>query len=233
MEYEELKKIAYDANLKLVKYNLVILTWGNASVIDRKKGVIAIKPRGIDYNNLVPNDIAIVDIEGNPVDSKYLPSVDLHIHLGLYKNFSEIGSIVHTHSMFATAWAQAYRSIPVLGTTHADHFHGSIPCTRQLSEKEVNEDYEKQISNIILECLEGKNPMEVPAILIAGHGPLTWGKTSHESVENSIILEEIARIAILSISLGRNLQIPQYLIDKHYSRKFGPNSYFYQDHNIT
>lgn len=227
--YEQLKQTVYEGNMALVDDGLVILTWGNVSAIDREQGVVAIKPRGIEYKDLEPEDMAVVDLDGNPIDCKYLPSVDLDIHLQMYRHFAEVGAVAHTHSTFATAWAQACMPIPVLGTTHADHFYGPVPCTRQLTEAEVAGEYENEIGKVVVETLEGINPMQVPGILVAGHGPFTWGKTVGECVENSLILEEVARMAKETLAVNRKAgEIPRYLLDKHYLRKFGANAYFYQ-----
>ena len=229
MGYDQLKKTVYEGNMALVRYGLVILTWGNVSAIDRERGVIAIKPRGIEYAELGPDDMPVVDLAGNTVEGKYLPSVDLDIHLEIYRHFPGVGAIAHTHSPYATAWAQAGRSIPVLGTTHADHFYGEIPCTRQLTEEEVAADYEREIGNMVVERMQGIDPNQVPGILVAGHGPFTWGRTVAECVEHSLILEEVAKMAMMTVALDAGTQgIPRYLLDKHYLRKYGANAYFYQ-----
>lgn len=228
MDRDKLKKIVYDSNIELVKRGLVIYTWGNVSAIDRENGVVAIKPRGIEYDQLTPDDMSIVDLGGNQVEGKLLPSVDLDIHLEIYRNFLEVGGIAHTHSVWATAWAQACREIPVLGTTHADHFYGPIPCTRQLTQSEVENDYERNAGRVIVEAFQGKNPMQIGAVLTPGHGPFTWGKTPQEAVEHSVILEEIARIAKLSEDIGCRKELPGYMLTKHYTRKYGANAYFYQ-----
>lgn len=229
MKYERLKQAVYEGNIALVDDGLVILTWGNVSAIDREQGVVAIKPRGIEYAELEPDDMSVVDLDGNLIDGKYLPSVDLDIHLQMYRHFSDVGAVAHTHSTFATAWAQACMPIPVFGTTHADHFYGMVPCTRQLTEEEVAGGYEDEIGKVVVETLEGVDPMQVPGILVAGHGPFTWGRTVKECVENSLILEEVARMAKETLVINPEAkEIPRYLLDKHYLRKFGANAYFYQ-----
>jgi L-ribulose-5-phosphate 4-epimerase len=228
MKRFELKKMVYNCNLELVQRGLVIYTWGNVSAIDRENGIVAIKPRGIEYDQLTIDDMAVVDLEGNPVEGKLLPSVDLDIHLEIYRNFLEVGGIAHTHSVWATAWAQACREIPVLGTTHADHFYGSIPCTRQLTQQEVEIDYERNVGRVIVETFQDKNPMQIGAVLTPGHGPFTWGKTAGEAVEHSVILEEIAKMAKLTEDIGGRRVLPDYLLTKHYTRKYGAKAYFYQ-----
>lgn len=229
MKYAQLKQTVYEGNIALVDQGLVILTWGNVSAIDRERGVVAIKPRGIEYAELEPDDMSVVDLDGNMIDGKYLPSVDLDIHLQIYRHFADVGAIAHTHSTYATVWAQACMPIPVLGTTHADHFYGAVPCTRQLTEEEVAGGYEDEIGKVVVETLKGIDPMQVPGILVAGHGPFTWGRTVKECVENSLILEEVARMAKDTLAINPEAkEIPRYLLDKHYLRKFGANAYFYQ-----
>lgn len=231
MELSELKKIVYEANLELVRRNLVIYTWGNVSAIDREKNLVVIKPRGIEYDQLEAEDMSVVDMDGNLVEGTLLPSVDLDIHLEIYKAFNDIGGIAHTHSTWATAWCQAQKDIPVFGTTHADHFYGSIPCIRHLSEKEVESDYEANLGKAICDRFKGRNPLEMGAVLTAGHGPFTWGKDANSAVEHSVILEELAKMAKLSqdIAGSSDCLLPQYMIDKHYKRKYGANAYFYQE----
>ncbi|MHB1393343.1 MAG: L-ribulose-5-phosphate 4-epimerase [Clostridia bacterium] len=230
----ELKQRVYEANLELVRRGLVIYTWGNVSAIDREKGIVVIKPRGIEYDELTADDMSVVDLDGNIVDGKMLPSVDLDYHLLMYKAFEGIGGIAHTHSTWATSWAQAQRSIPVIGTTHADHFYGEIPCTRQLTPEEIQTDYEENAGRVIVETFIEKqiDPMRVFGVLCAGHGPFTWGSTPELAVENSVILEEIAHLAKISLDLNPKLELlPDYLLDKHFLRKHGANSYFYQSKN--
>lgn len=228
MEYKALQQEVYKGNMALVHDGLVILTWGNVSAINREEGIVAIKPRGIEYTKLEPGDISVVDLEGRVIEGKYLPSVDLDIHLEVYRRFPEVGAIAHTHSTYATAWAQSCNAIPVLGTTHADHFYGPIRCTRQLTEQEVAGCYEREIGKVVVEALDRVDPMQIPGILVAGHGPFTWGRTISECVENSLILEEVAKMAAITIGLGGGVEIPRYLLNKHYLRKFGKDAYFYQ-----
>lgn len=230
MDLSALKKAVYDANIELVRRNLVIYTWGNVSAIDREQGLVVIKPRGIAYEELGPEDMSVTDLEGNQIGEGLLPSVDLDIHLEIYRQFPEIGAIAHTHSTYATAWSQACKEIPVYGTTHADHFYGPIPCTRPLTEAEVETDYERNAGKVICETLKGRNPLEMGGILTAGHGPFTWGKDADAAVEHSVILEELAKMAYLTSELegGRKRVLPSYMVKKHYTRKYGPGSYFYQ-----
>lgn len=232
MELKELKEIVYEQNIELVKRNLVIYTWGNVSAIDREKELVVIKPRGVAYELLGPEDMSVVDMNGKLIEGELLPSVDLNIHLELYKAFEEIGGIAHTHSTYATAFAQALKSIPSMGTTHADHFNGTIPCIPYLSEEAIEGDYEENLGLQIVAYFREKNinPMEMGAVLAGGHGPFTWGKDAASSVEHSVILEELARMAMLTEQIaGREMLLPQYMQDKHYQRKYGPAAYFYQE----
>lgn len=231
MELKKLKEIVFDANLELVRRNLVIYTWGNVSVIDREKGLVVIKPRGVEYADLTAEDMSVVDLEGNMVEGKLLPSVDLDIHLAVYKKFPEVGAMAHTHSTYATAWAQARRDIPVYGTTHGDHFYGAVPCTRDMEPKDVEGNYEKNTGDMIVDTFveRGIDPMQVFGVLAAGHGPFTWGATAEAAVENSVILEELARMAQLTESVAiQPKPLEQFVLDKHFLRKHGENSYFYQ-----
>ncbi|OON90303.1 MAG: L-ribulose-5-phosphate 4-epimerase, partial [Candidatus Epulonipiscium fishelsonii] len=231
MTLQELKKDVFEANLELVRRGLVIYTWGNVSIIDREKGIIVIKPRGIEYDDLCADDMSITDLDGNLVDgTKLLPSVDLDIHIAIYKHFKDVQAIAHTHSTHATAFAQARLDIPCLGTTHADHFYGPIPCTRALTKEETAEDYEKHTGDVIVETfIERKiNPMQVFGVNVAGHGPFTWGATSTLAVENSVILEELSRMVILTRQIkSDSTLLEDYALDKHFLRKHGKNSYFY------
>lgn len=229
MELKILKKEVYEANLELVARGLVIYTWGNVSAIDREAGLVVIKPKGIAYDDLTAEDMSVVDLDGNLVEG-LLPSVDLDIHLEIYKAFPEIGGIAHTHSTWATAWSQACKGIPVMGTTHADHFYGEVPCVRQLTPEEVESDYEANLGKIICEVFEGRNPLEMGAVLAPGHGPFTWGTDAASSVEHSVILEEMAKMAKLSMDIKGDTVplLPDYMTTKHYTRKYGPDAYFYQ-----
>jgi L-ribulose-5-phosphate 4-epimerase len=225
---EELKEKVLQANLDLVKLGLVFFTFGNVSAIDRKKELVVIKPSGVSYENMNAGDMVVVDLDGNIVEGKLNPSSDTPTHLALYKSFKNIGGVAHTHSNWATSWAQAGKSIPALGTTHADYFYGSIPCTRKLIEKEVNSSYEIETGNVIIETFKKINPMEIPGVVVNNHGPFTWGKDADEAVYNSKILEEVAKMAFNTLQLNHNATIDQFLLDKHFSRKHGKNAYYGQ-----
>ncbi len=232
---EELKKIVYEANLKLVEYNLVVLTWGNVSAIDREKGLFVIKPSGVPYDKMTADDMLVMDLQGNKVEGKYNPSSDTPTHMELYNKFSTIGGIVHTHSSWACSWAQAGRDIPAYGTTHADFTNGDIPCTRGLSEQEVNGEYELNTGKVIVEEFAKRNisANDCPAVLVHRHGPFTWGKDAFKAVENALILEEVAKMAsrterVASQSEHSNIGIEDYLLNKHYQRKHGKNAYYGQ-----
>ena len=227
---EELKKQVYEANMELPKRGLVTYTWGNVSGIDRETGYFVIKPSGVDYDLLSPSDMVVMDLEGNKIEGKYNPSSDTKTHIELYKKYKDIGGIVHTHSSWATSWAQAAREIPCYGTTHADYFYGSIPCARTLSKEEIDEDYEKNTGLVIIETLKDKNPMHTPGILCSYHGPFTWGKDADNAVYNSVVLEEIAKMASRteSLSKGEAKEAPKSMQDKHFLRKHGPNAYYGQ-----
>lgn len=236
MDLKEIKQQVYDANLELVHHNLVIYTWGNVSVIDRERNAVIIKPRGIEYKDMTPEDISVTDMEGSIIEGSLLPSVDLHIHLAIYKRFPQIGAIAHTHSTYATAWAQARRPIPVYGTTHGDHFYGEIPCTRAMTEKEVEGEYEKETGNLIVNTFleKGIDPLQVFGVLVAGHGPFTWGVSAQEAVENSVILEELSKMAVLTEQIAPKAKgLEPYVLDKHFLRKHGSNAYFYQSKKNT
>ena len=227
---DELRRRVFEANIELVKRGLVIYTWGNVSAIDREKGIVIIKPRGIEYDVMDENDMVVVDLDGKVLEGDLFPSVDLDIHLVLYEKFPTLGGVAHTHSTYATAWAQACTPIPVFGTTHADHFYGNIPCTRMLSSEEMKHDYERNTGLAMAELFEDIDPLQVPGALMASHGPFTWGDTPESAVEHSVILEEIAVMADISQRIRPGLQrIPQTLLDTHYLRKYGPDAYFYQE----
>ncbi len=226
---DELKQKVYEANLELPKRGLVTYTWGNVSGIDRATGYVVIKPSGVDYEALKPEDMVVVDLEGNRVEGRYQPSSDTPTHLELYKHYPGIGGIVHTHSTWATSWAQAKRAIPCYGTTHADYYYGEIPCARNLTKEEIDEAYEKNTGQVIIEALQGKNPMETPGILCSSHGPFTWGRNASEAVHNAVVLEEVSKMAFRTEQLNPGVEpAPQVLQDKHYFRKHGENAYYGQ-----
>ena len=225
---EDLKLTVYKANLDLVSNGLVIHTWGNVSGRDRKSGLIVIKPSGVKYSAMKPDDMVILDTEGKVIEGKYNPSTDAPTHLLLYKTFPSIGGIVHTHSAYATAWAQAGRDIPALGTTHADHFYGQVPCTRKLSDDEINNNYELNTGKIIVERLVNIDPLAVPSALVNCHGPFCWGLDPEEAVYNAVALEEIARMAFYTVLLGQASGIEQDLLDRHFKRKHGRYAYYGQ-----
>jgi L-ribulose-5-phosphate 4-epimerase len=228
---EELRERVFHANMQLYKSGLVLFNWGNVSEIDRKEGLIAIKPSGMAYETIKPEDIAIVDLQGRHVEGRLKPSSDTATHLELYRCFEQLGGICHTHSKNATAWAQARRGIPCFGTTHADAFYGEVPITEPLTEERIAGEYELNTGKVIVEKFKDADidPSQMPAVLVASHGPFTWGKNADESVKNAIILEECADIALKTISLNHAAeQIPQPLLDKHYLRKHGKNAYYGQ-----
>lgn len=230
MQIKELKKRVCEANLALVKHRLVNSTFGNVSGIDRKLGMVAIKPSGVPYNDLTPEKIVVVDLSGKVVDGNLKPSMDTMTHLMLYLSWSEIGGVCHTHSPFATAFAQAEKPIPCLGTTHADHFYGEIPVTRQLRMMEVRTDYEKNTGRVILETFKKIKPMEMPGVLVAKHGPFTWGKDEMDAVNNSLLLEEIAKMTFMTFQLNQKIRpVAKYILDQHYLRKHGPKAIYGQN----
>lgn len=225
---DKLKTIVFKANLDLVKEGLVIHTWGNVSGRDKESGLIVIKPSGVTYKSMKSDDMVVMDPEGKVLEGKYKPSTDAPTHLLLYKTFSSIGGIVHTHSTYATSWAQAGRAIPPFGTTHADHFNSAIPCSRKLTANEVNKDYEINTGKVIIEVLKDSDPLTLSSVLINCHGPFCWGQDVENAVYNAIALEEIARMAFYTVLLGKKEPIDQYLLNKHYHRKHGKNSYYGQ-----
>ena len=228
---EELKKKVYEANMDLPKYGLVTFTWGNVSALDRERGVFVIKPSGVEYDKLTPEDMVVVDLDGNRVEGKLNPSSDTATHLELYKAFPQIGGIVHTHSSYATSWAQAGRSIPCYGTTHADYIYGEVPCARCLTKEEIDEGYETNTGRLIVEEFKrlNKKPLEVPAVLCKNHGPFAWGKDAKEAVHNAVVLEEVAKMAYRCEIINKDVKpAPQELQDKHYYRKHGADSYYGQ-----
>lgn len=228
---EKLKEIVLLANLELDKRNLVTYTWGNVSGIDREKGLIVIKPSGVSYDNMKAEDMVVVDLDGNVVDGRYRPSSDTATHIELYKKYPDLGGVVHTHSTFATSWAQACEDIPALGTTHADYFYGAIPCSRRLIKEEINSSYEVETGKVIIETIEDRciKAVEVPGIIIASHGPFTWGKSPEEAVHNAVVLEEVAKMAYYTTTIKPRIrEADRFLQDKHYLRKHGDNAYYGQ-----
>lgn len=226
---ELLKKIVYEANMELPKYGLVTFTWGNVSAIDRESGLFVIKPSGVEYEKLTPEDMVVMDLEGNRVEGRYNPSSDTVTHLELYKAFPEMGGIVHTHSSWATSWAQAGRAIPCYGTTHADYIYGEIPCLRCLTKEEIDSAYEKNTGLLIVDYFKEKEYMAVPACLCKNHGPFVWGKDAIEAVHNAVVLEEVAKMAARCEQINPQVKpAPQELQDKHYLRKHGAHAYYGQ-----
>ena len=228
---EELKRIVCAANLELPKYGLVTFTWGNVSGIDREQGLVVIKPSGVEYDTMQPEDMVVVDLDGKVVEGRYKPSSDTPTHLALYKAFPNIGGVVHTHSRWATSWAQAGRSIPAYGTTHGDYFYGPIPCTRLMTPAEIGGEYELETGNVIVETFRklGVNADDVPAVLVQSHGPFTWGTDPHNAVHNSVVLEELAFMAYHTEAIGAHRNMMQReLLNKHYLRKHGANAYYGQ-----
>jgi len=223
MNREELKRRVLNANLAIAKYNLTVLTWGNASEIDRIEGIVAIKPSGVEYGDMTASDIVIVDLNGAVVDGKLKPSSDTPTHLELYKSFPNIGGVAHTHSRWATVFAQNMCSIPAYGTTHADYFYGAIPCTRLLTDDEINENYELNTGRVIVEC--SIYPDDIPAALVAGHAPFLWGKNASEAVCNAAVLEEVA---FMAWHMENREAMQQTLLNKHYNRKHGRDAYYGQ-----
>ena len=226
---EELKKQVCEANLELPKYGLVTFTWGNVSGIDREKGLVVIKPSGVEYDNMKPEDMVVVDLDGNVVEGRYKPSSDTPTHVALYKAFPNIGGVVHTHSRWATSFAQAGCGIPAYGTTHGDYFYGTIPCTRKMTPAEIGGEYELETGNVIIETFQGKPADDIPAVLVHSHGPFTWGTDPHNAVHNAVVLEELAFMAFHTTALTPGIgPMQQELLDKHYLRKHGANAYYGQ-----
>lgn len=225
MSYLELKREVYEANMQLHHRNLVVYTWGNVSQVDRERGVVAIKPSGVAYEDMQVDDIVVVDLDNNVVEGKMRPSSDTKTHTHLYRHFDAIGGVTHTHSTYATAWAQAQESIPCLGTTHADYAYGPIPCTAVMTDEQIARDYEEETGVQITDCFKDKNPVETPMAIIAGHAPFTWGKDAAQSVYHAVILEEIAKMAYLTRTLKQSVQpLKQGIVDKHYLRKHGKDA---------
>ena len=225
---EKLKQEVLEANLDLVKNGLVILTWGNVSALDRETGLVVIKPSGVSYDDMKAEDMVVVDLDGNIVEGDLRPSSDTPTHLSIYRNFPEVGGVVHTHSTYATAWAQAGLSIPNIGTTHADTFHQSIPCTDEMTKEQIEAAYEAATGDVIADAFKGMNPMHTPAVLVKHHGPFTWGKNAANAVYNAVVLEEVARMASITVALNPQVEMNPDLVEKHYERKHGANAYYGQ-----
>ena len=228
---EELKKKVYEANMDLVRHGLVIFTWGNVSGIDRERGLVVIKPSGVDYDTMTPDDMVVVDLHtGEVVEGSLRPSSDTPTHLVLYRAWPEIGGVVHTHSTYATAWAQAGIDLPNIGTTHADYFHNAIPCTADMTEAEVKGQYELETGNVIVNRfrLGAINPVHTPGVLVKNHGPFSWGKDPHEAVHNAVVMEQVAKMAFVAYSVNPRLTMNPLLVETHFSRKHGPNAYYGQ-----
>ena len=226
---KDLKEQVCQANLLLPQYGLVTFTWGNVSAVDREKGLVIIKPSGVDYTEMSAEDMVVVDLQtGERVEGKWRPSSDTDTHLALYRAFPELGGVVHTHSRWATTFAQAGRGIPPLGTTHGDYFYGEIPCTRMMTEAEITGKYELETGHVIVEAFQGIDPMSIPAVLVYSHGPFTWGKDAFEAVHNAVVLEEVAHMAWHTLSMNPDMQMQKELLDRHYLRKHGKNAYYGQ-----
>jgi len=225
---DKLKEEVYRANVDLVNNGLVIMTFGNVSAVDRSSGLMIIKPSGISYDTMTPSDMVVTDLEGNVIEGDLRPSTDAPTHLALYRAFPEIGGIVHTHSTYATSWAQAGKAIPCLGTTHADYFYGPVPVTRKLSAEEIETNYEFNTGLVIAEMLKSIDPLSMPSVLVHSHGPFTWGESAAVAVHNAVILEEVAKMAFLSVNIADPQDIDRHLLDKHYLRKHGSDAYYGQ-----
>ncbi|MFO7659204.1 MAG: L-ribulose-5-phosphate 4-epimerase [Bacteroidales bacterium] len=225
---EALKLQVFNANMALVAHKLVIFTWGNVSGIDRDKKLMVIKPSGVSYEEMTPEDMVVMDMDGNVVEGKLKPSSDSATHLVLYRSFKNTGGIVHTHSEWATSWAQSGLDIPCYGTTHADYFYGAIPCTRRLKKKEIKGNYEEETGNVIVERFKRLNPDDVSGVLVNNHGPFSWGKDPNNAVHNAVVMEEVAKMAFRTRVLGNNIPVRQTLLDKHFLRKHGKDAYYGQ-----
>ncbi|MDL4839017.1 L-ribulose-5-phosphate 4-epimerase [Aquibacillus rhizosphaerae] len=226
---ENLKQQVLEANLALPKYGLVTFTWGNVSGFDKDSGLVVIKPSGVPYEDLSVEDLVVLNLDGEIVEGKLKPSSDTPTHLILYKNFPGIGGVVHTHSPWATSWAQAGKPIPALGTTQADYFYGSIPCTRRMTEQEIKGEYELETGNVIVETFKEINPLEIPSVLVHSHAPFNWGKDANEAVHNAVVVEEVAKMALRTYQINPDAPpMDQELLDKHYLRKHGSNAYYGQ-----
>ncbi len=228
---KDLRDAVYEANMELPKRGLVVYTWGNVSGVDRDKGLVVIKPSGVEYEDLTPDNLVVVDFDNKIVEGKMNPSSDTKTHVELYKSFPSVGGIVHTHSSYAVGWAQAGRDIPCYGTTHADYFYGAVPCTRNLTQEEVEGDYELNTGKVIVATFSERklDPLAVPGVICRCHGPFTWGKNPAQAVYHAVVLEETAKMAMFTLSIDANAaEAPKYVLDKHYLRKHGPNAYYGQ-----
>ena len=225
---ELLKETVYQANLDLVKHGLVIFTWGNVSAIDRTTNLVVIKPSGVSYDEMKAEHMVVVDLHGNVVEGDFKPSSDTATHLALYKAFPNLGGVVHTHSTYATAWAQAGLDIPNIGTTHADYFSDAIPCTRDMTQQEVESEYEKETGTVIIERFQDLNPDFIPGVLVKNHGPFSWGKNAHDAVHNAVVMEQVAKMAFIAYGVNPDLTMNEHLIKKHFYRKHGPKAYYGQ-----
>ncbi len=225
---ELLKETVYQANLDLVKHGLVIFTWGNVSAIDRTTNLVVIKPSGVSYDEMKAEHMVVVDLDGNVVEGDFKPSSDTATHLALYKAFPNLGGVVHTHSTYATAWAQAGLDIPNIGTTHADYFSDAIPCTRDMTQTEVEGEYEKETGTVIIERFQHLNPDFIPGVLVKNHGPFSWGKNAHDAVHNAVVMEQVAKMAFIAYGVNPDLTMNEHLIKKHFYRKHGPKAYYGQ-----
>ncbi|MBQ5996729.1 MAG: L-ribulose-5-phosphate 4-epimerase [Bacteroidales bacterium] len=225
---ETLKQTVFEANLALVRHGLVIFTWGNVSGIDREKGLVVIKPSGVDYDVMQASDMVVVDLDGKVVEGRYKPSSDTPTHVCLYRNFANIGGVVHTHSEWATSWAQSGCAIPALGTTHADYFYGPIPCTRPMTREEIKGRYEWETGQVIVETFRDVNPDYVPGVLVNNHGPFAWGTDAMNAVHNAVVMEEVAKMAHHTLQINSRPAFSQDILDKHFMRKHGPNAYYGQ-----
>lgn len=225
---EQLKEEVFKANLDLVKHGLVIFTWGNVSGIDRKTGLVVIKPSGVSYDTMTADDMVVVDLYGKVVEGKLKPSSDTPTHVALYRAFPNIGGVVHTHSTYATSWAQAGKDIPNIGTTHSDYFSAAIPCTRGLTQQEVEGEYEAETGKVIITRFYGLNPDYIPGVIVKNHGPFSWGKDPHDAVHNAAVMEQVAKMAYISFNINPELTMDKHLVKKHFYRKHGPGAYYGQ-----
>jgi L-ribulose-5-phosphate 4-epimerase len=225
---EQLKQKVFEANLALVKHGLVIFTWGNVSAVDREKELVVIKPSGVSYDKMKPKDMVVLNLYGQVVEGSLKPSSDAATHLVLYRQFKNIGGVVHTHSSWATSWAQAGRGIPAIGTTHADYFYGEIPCTRKMTMEEIENEYELNTGKVIVERFQNLDPDQIPGVLVNNHGPFSWGKDAENAVHNAVVMEEVAKMTFRSLMLNPKTEMDRFLLDKHFLRKHGKNAYYGQ-----